>query len=511
LTKSSAEQFSAFLEAVVGKFGSEWVDTSTVTTQRYGESALPGGPRLPSAVVYPGDVKDVQSLVRTATRYGVQLHPVSTGQNVGLGGAAASSAGMVLVDLGRRMNRILEFDARLRYVVVEPGVTYQALHDFLVSQGDELMCDTTSGPPLGSPLGNTLDKGGGYTTAADHFANSCGLEVVLGDGRILRTGDGSLAGSQTWHLSRYGLGPVLDGLFLQSNYGIVTRMGIWLAPRPKLIESFFFMFPDDDQIGPVADVSRHLRLDGHVPTAIKATSDLYLLAAHVPYPGNRAVGPIPDDLRRSLQVANGIGAWVVSGAVYGADPKAVNAKIKYVRNQFESIGAESYVPHADALARPELKVHIDTYSGRPTAAEVQMVNWRGGGILSLTPSTPMVGSIAASHARMSREILNRNGLDACIDYIFAGRASRGLHTILFNPDDPQERERAALADNELRAAYREAGYPVGRVPLDGQHDEMSHRDAVFRDIVSGLKELLDPHGVISPGRYGVTHRHPAAT
>lgn len=503
MNDTMAGSVAQFLHAAREEIGSEWVDTTAETTARYARSDLPAGDRQPSAVVYPGDTGGVQCLVRLAAKFGVPLYPISTGLNIGGGRAAAPRPGMVVIDLGRRMNRIVEFDPVLRYVVVEPGVTYQALHDFLVEEGDALMCDTTSGPPGGSPLGNTLEKGAGYTPAADHFGNSCGLEVVLGDGRLLRTGDGALPGSQTWHISRYGLGPVLDGLFLQSNFGIVTRMGIWLMARPQHIESFFYMFPEDDDIVAVADISRELRLDGLVPTAIKATGDLYLLAAHIPYPSEVAHPPLPIALRRSLHRQHDIGAWVVSGAVYGSDPKQITERLEVVRKRFESAPMARYVAHADAVERPELKVHIDTYSGRPTASEVPMANWRGGGIVSLTPSTPMLGSIAGRHARMSREILNRNGLDACIDYIFAGRASRGLHTILFDPRDERDCRHAATADAELRQVYRECGYPVGRVPLDGQEDEMSHRDATFRAVNSSLKAVLDPRGIISPGRYGL--------
>ena len=57
--------------------------------------------------------------------------------------------------------------------------------------------DSTSGPPEGGIVGNTLDKGAGYTPYFDHFGMSCGLEVALGDGRILRTVDGAFPGAQT--------------------------------------------------------------------------------------------------------------------------------------------------------------------------------------------------------------------------------------------------------------------------------------------------------------------------
>ncbi|WP_246360773.1 hypothetical protein [Haloechinothrix aidingensis] len=295
----------------------------------------------------------------------------------------------------------------------------------------------------------------------------------------------------------------MDGLFLQSNFGVVTRMGIWLMRRPDIIESFFFMYPNDDDIGDITDIGRELRLDGVVPTAIKATSDLYALSSQIPYPAGVSTGPIPQEVRRELHREHDLGAWVVSGAIYGSNTNHVRSTLQHVKNRLQIRSDVKYVPHGEAAERPELKIHIDTYSGRPTGEEVAMTNWRGGGIVSLTPATPMIGDVAKSHARMSRAILTEHGIDTCIDYIFAGRVARGLHSILFDPTNGAECERVASAAQQLRAAYRDVGYPVGRVPVDGQEDEMSHRDRVFRDVASNVKAVFDPGGVLSPGRYGI--------
>jgi hypothetical protein len=59
----------------------------------------------------------------------------------------------------------------------------------------------------------------------------CGMEVVLASGEVLRTGMGAMAGNPAWHAHRRGFGPAVDSLFMQSNFGIVTRMGKW-HPRP---------------------------------------------------------------------------------------------------------------------------------------------------------------------------------------------------------------------------------------------------------------------------------------
>ena len=84
-------------------------------------------------------------------------------------------------------------------------------------------------------MGNALDRGVGYTPYADHFGMHCGMEIVLPDGTLLRTGMGALPGEDdsdnlTWQAFQNACGPAIDSIFSQSNYGIVTKMGFWLMP-----------------------------------------------------------------------------------------------------------------------------------------------------------------------------------------------------------------------------------------------------------------------------------------
>ena len=274
----SSAGFEAFFAEMAGALGADGVNRSAETVQRYGENTMPGGDRPPAGVVYPGSTAEVQAIVRAANNHHVPLYPISTGNNIGLGSRSASAAGQVVVDLGRRMGRILDIDDKLAFAVVEPGVSYQVLYDELVRRGNRLMLDVTSGPPQGGMIGNALDKGAGYTPYFDHFGLSCGLEIVLGNGEILRTGDGALDCKElvNWHTSKYSFGPILDGLFAQSNFGIVTRMGVWLSPRPPAVRSFHFTFPDDDDLETIIELCRPLKLSNFVPTLFRVSNDLYL-------------------------------------------------------------------------------------------------------------------------------------------------------------------------------------------------------------------------------------------
>lgn len=86
----------------------------------------------------------------------------------------------------------------------------------------------------------------GYTPYGDHWMMHCGMDVVLPDGTLWRSGMGGIPNPQadpnappheqepneTYALFNYGFGPYNDGIFSQSSLGIVVKMGIWLMANP---------------------------------------------------------------------------------------------------------------------------------------------------------------------------------------------------------------------------------------------------------------------------------------
>ena len=112
-------------------------------------------------------------------------------------------------------------------------------------------------------MGNTLARGFGHTPYGNHFTHISGMEVVLRDGRIVNTGYGALRNAQAARVFPWGLGPYTEGLFTQSDLGIVTQMGIWLLPTPESIQGFAFKVPRDEDIGRVVDAIRELASGRH--------------------------------------------------------------------------------------------------------------------------------------------------------------------------------------------------------------------------------------------------------
>lgn len=499
----------AFLTAIERELGADATEPSVEAVERYGDTTTPSRGRRVDAVLLPRSATDVVTIVRLANEYHVGLYPVSAGHNLGLGTRSPVRDGQIVIDLGRRMNRILELNDELGYAVVEPGVTFQALHDELVRRGDKLMISATSGPPLGSVLGNALDKGAGYSPYFDHFGTLCGFEAILGNGSTIRTGDGSLDNDTlpNWPVSKYTFGPILDGLFAQSNFGIVVRAAIWLMPRPPVIRTFHAIFQHDADIGSIVDAIRPLKLTNFVPTLFRVTNDLYAIG-----PEERAENldrrpdarDISAEERRILREKRGLGAWQASAAFYAGSEADVAPLLARVSSHFRSKGAVRVIDHAQAQLIHPLLIASDSFSGRPSAAELPLLSWRpGGGAIWFLPGTPMSGRIAAELDVLARGFFAKHGFDYIIMHVAGGRFARSLYLILFDRRSAEECLRADACYRALTSAYAARGIGVGRAAIDYHGLHMDLQMPAFRRTVLAIKSALDPNGVIAPGKYGI--------
>jgi len=253
----SQRDFDAALQAFRQAVGTDWVFTSEEDLHLYRDAYSPywGEPeeRRASAAVAPKSTEEVQAVVRIANRYKIPLYAISTGKNLGYGGSAPTYTGSVVVDL-KRMNRILEVNEQQAYCVVEPGVSYFDMYQHLQDKKIKLWIDCPD-PGWGSMLGNAIDRGAGYTAVQfrNHFDAHCGMEVVLANGEVMRTGMGAMPGAETWQLYKTGFGPFVDGIFSQSNFGIVTKMGFWLMPEPEAFLKGVVHLPRFKDLAPMID------------------------------------------------------------------------------------------------------------------------------------------------------------------------------------------------------------------------------------------------------------------
>jgi 4-cresol dehydrogenase (hydroxylating) len=124
-------------EAAIARFrevvGEKHVLTEDGDLARYRDPYPVGGqpPVGASAAVAPETTEQVQEIVRIANEFGVPLSPISTGKNNGYGGGQPRLSGAVVVDTGQRMNRILEVNEKYGCALLEPGVSYFDLYEYL--------------------------------------------------------------------------------------------------------------------------------------------------------------------------------------------------------------------------------------------------------------------------------------------------------------------------------------------------------------------------------------------
>ena len=456
----------------------------------------------PSAAITPTSVEAIQAIVGVCNRYKVPVWPISTGRNMGYGSAAPATRGQVVLDL-KRMNRILEVDVDLATALVEPGVTYRQMHDYLKENNIPLWLDPPGSSALAGMMGNTLDRGVGYTPYGEHFMFSCGMEVVMPTGEVLRTGMGSIPNSNTWQVFKWGYGPYLDGIFTQSNYGIVTKLGMWLLPAPPAFKPFLVRYPQEEDIVKIVETIRPLRIAMIIPNAVVIAGALWEAGAFVKradyYPGE---GAIPDSAVREIMREHELGSWNVYAALYGT-PEQIDVNWKIVTGAFKASGGE-IVTEEQLGDNPIFKYRRDLMRGDMNLQEMGLYNWRGGGgSIWFSPVSESRGIETLKQMAMAKRTLNEYGLDYVGEFIVGWRDMHHIIDLLFDRTDPEQMKKAYDCYEQLLNEFTAAGYGTYRTNTAFMDKVADSFGSTQREIKQRLKKALDPNGIIAPGKSGI--------
>jgi FAD/FMN-containing dehydrogenase len=195
-------------------------------------------------VVRPGSTEDVVTVVRLAASAGFAVVPRGGGMSYTLGYVPMSDNSVIL-EMGR-LNRIVKIDTEDLYITVEPAVTWKQIYDALRDKDYHI-------PFMGTISGMKATVGGGLANDAMAVGKGevaddlIGLEVVLSDGRVIRTG-GLATECALPSLRHYG--PDLTGLFVHDAgaFGVKTRATFKLTRKPKGISFASFGFHDRFQL-----------------------------------------------------------------------------------------------------------------------------------------------------------------------------------------------------------------------------------------------------------------------
>jgi 4-cresol dehydrogenase (hydroxylating) len=534
----SEADFTAALNAFASIVGDQWLFTTDEDMELYRDSysILWGEPdeRTASAAVAPDNADQVVELVKVANRYRIPIYPISTGKNLGYGGAGPALAGSVVFDL-KRMNRIVEIDERHGYVVVEPGVSYFDLYNYIQEKGLKLWIDVPS-PGWGSVLGNALDGGVGVTLAPyrNHFEAQCGIEVVLPNGRMMRTGMGALPGAKTWQQFKPGFGPRVDGLFKQSNFGVVTKMGFWLMPPPENFATGVVTVPKFRDIIPLVDAIGRLEQSKIVQglwTLSSPTTGTPGFAAHESGPSKRQdpkilailndPGGVDMAKLEAAAKSTGLPFWACDFNLYGPK-KLIEAQWACICDALGDIpGARFKLNEIRRLplSPQELATTRDLGPfGIPTLRTFDlgpMFSYEGEDVVGhifFSPVIPRTGEAAIEAMYVFAAIARKYKLP-CPPLQFP--SSLFERAFLFAVGLPVTRSptvNAKIRDiiRELVAISAERGWGEYRTApafYDLIMGVYSFNDHALREFLETIKDAVDPNGIMSPGRYAIRSRH----
>lgn len=503
--------------------------------ERYGLDTWPGEPHLLGAL-RPGERGEVARIVACAAEHKIPLYPISTGRNWGYGTARPPRPGCVILDLSD-LRGIDDSLIDLDVVVVEPGVTQQVLSDFLDERGHELMVPVTGGGPDCSLVGNALERGFGITPYCDHFAAVMGLEAVLASGEIYNAAFDELGAVDANRLFKWGVGPYLDGLFTQGNFGVVTRLAIALAPRPERTESFVFKARANAELVDIVAAVRAIasKLEGVAGQINLMNGRRVLSISQEHLDESYHHRRIPDEAAQSLIHAHGAAAWNGVGALYGTRHivKAAKRTVKEVlkpvatRPNFFTPGLASgladgaeVLPPAlkPSIVRnlPRLKEALRIMDGRPSRMALKLPYWKlserapagdhpnpaadGCGLAWYAPVVPMRGKDVETFVALIESVCRKWEMEPLITLTtLSPRCFGATLPLLFDPAMPEQCRNAQACLDELTKRGRDQGLVAYR--LASWHMEAFTRTRAGGNLIDTLKRALDPDQIIAPGRY----------
>ena len=519
--------------------GEEFVLTDAASLARYAANAG-GVKRTIPAVLRPGSTDDVVKVVAIANRHKVPIHPLSVGHNWGFGSNAPVRDGTVVVELGR-MNAIREVNVACHYAVVEPGVTQQQLYEHIRDNRLPLVINVTGAAGATSLIGNALERGIGYF--ASRAEALTGLEVVLGNGTLLKTGFGHFEDAQGKHIYKYGIGPFLDGLFSQSNYGIVTSAAVDLIPQRDTHMSVIAKISDPEKLAPFVDAIADLRRRDVIQTVMHVGNGHRTQIAMSPlvYRCLRDQSGLSDaDLKiqaGQLLEKEGFGPWSAVAGIQGTHSQLAGLRReirKALRGLAKTMFLTDTIVNTAKFAASKLNfipwvrrkqallLAVEPLyglaKGIPTDAPMDSVWWPVGdvppagqenpdwghcGLLYCVPFFPADGEVVKKAMEHVEKVFRKYNF---VPYITLNMVdSKSIEAVInmaFDRNHPSQVAAAHACNDELTGDFIRQGLIPYRVGVQSM-DLVVRENDTYWNTVRDLKKALDPNHIISPGRYNL--------
>lgn len=475
--------FDEWREAI----GALHVRTDGGSLQRAGEATFATTQQY-AAILEPANHAEAVQCIRIAHRHRVPLYAVSTGCNWGYGSRVAVRDGSVLLSLAR-LNRIVDYDEALAYVTIEPGVTFRCLSRFLEERGSPLIAPSIGSSPDASLIGNIMERGIGKGFYENLPERSCAYRIILADGETIETGTA---------LRRHSAGPAMEGLFQQSNLGVVTRVTLWLEPAPRLRQRAVLLMRSEDEFARAVDTLRPLLQRSGAPH-VEIVNDYRVLSqsGQFPYTEHDGLAALPREyVREKLRHLEGA-QWIGSVMVWGdseaelvARRATLATRLADIRHVWEAAApgrepVESYIGLRSAYWRKRTPMPSDPHPDRDRC-----------GVLWVAPAVPMLGETAVRVLHRIEWLMVAHGFEPGISIrCIGGRTMQALAGLFWDRDEPGADERAVRCHDALRAMLDDEG----RTPYRLSIREMPA--ASTNPMLEKVKRTLDPHGILASGRY----------
>jgi FAD/FMN-containing dehydrogenase len=537
----SAADYAKALAEFAQAIGKEWVFTSDEDLDLYRDAFSPfmnePEEKIASGALAPVSTEQVQRIVRIANKYRIPLYPISTGKNLGYGGSAPAYSGSVVLDL-KRMNRIIEVNEQHAFALVEPGVSYFDLYRHIQEHKLKVWIDCPD-PGWGSVMGNALDRGGGYTAAnyRNHFDSHCGMEIVLPDGELLRTGMGAIPNAQTWQQYKSGCGPWIDGIFSQSNYGVVTKMGFWLMPEPEAYQRCTVSVPRYQDLMPLVEILNFVEnsritsgfpdiespLLGYPPVGQvqlwNETGPPKMSAEHLKLMAGTKLGFSPEI--EAYGARAGIPYWRLWLSFHGPE-EVIQAQWRAAQRHFASIAGAKFavvdqvklpVDAQQATKYHEPEFGVPSLRAFSIGARTPWTPTPSKGHMWFSPIIPRTGEAIIEANRVFSEAAKSLGMPLFTTFTLpACFWERCFIFILATPvtEDPKTNKRYREGFKKLIEVGGQHGwgeYRTAPVFQKSVMDVYSFNNHALQRFHATLKDAIDPNGILSAGRYDIWPKH----
>jgi len=446
------------LEDIVGPEG---LLTTPEDMMTYGyDATLPE--HQPEAVLIPCTTQQISDALRLAGENGIPVVP--RGAGTGLSGGSIPAAGGIVLSL-TRMRDIVEIDAQNLTARVQPGVVNADFQAALAPLGLFYPPDPASMKAC-TMGGNVAMSAGGprclkYGGTKDYVL---GLEVVLADGEVIHTGGRTVKNTTGYDLTHLFVGS-------EGTLGVITEITLRLLPPPEAKRTMLAIFDELD------DASRTVSAivgEGILPTTLEMMDNLLIQCAE-----DFTGAGLPRDAAAILLIE-----------VDGFE-EALGRQVSTVEQVCAKQGVREVRVATTAQEVDDLWLARRTIIGAVARYRPSMV------LQDVTVPPSQLPEMVARVVDIGKEY------DLPIG-VLAHAGDGNLHPlILFDQRDEEELAREQKAEAVIFAASLELNgtltgeHGIGLTKRKYLPQALNPREM---DLTQGLKTLLDPRGILNPGK-----------